>query len=223
MVADSFEGLPENTTDPYYKKGDFCGQIDEVRANIEDFGKIKQVEFLKGFYNTSLQGFDRPLCMIWMDVDLYESTMDIIRNLLPCLAENGVMISHELFADRDFADGLLKDTIGPSKAMHAFFAEQSITYQAMPLENGSGLVVPCKADEKLLMSCDHVRFLRDRCRQSDGILAHQRTEMEGDILHWRHEVEKLLKIYHSTADFKVRKVAKGILGKLGLYGKKDNV
>ncbi|MCI5121608.1 MAG: hypothetical protein D3908_10545, partial [Candidatus Electrothrix sp. AUS4] len=142
IVADSFEGLPENTTDPYYKKGDFCGQIDEVRANIEDFGKIEQVDFMKGFYNTSLQGFDRSLCMIWMDVDLYESTMDILHNLLPCLSANGVVISHELFAERDFADEQLKDTIGPSKAMYAFFTEQDITYRAMPLENGSGLVVP---------------------------------------------------------------------------------
>jgi predicted O-methyltransferase YrrM len=224
IVADSFEGLPENSTDPYYKKGDFCGQIDEVRSNIEDFGRIEQVDFLKGFYNTSLQGFDRPLCMIWMDVDLYESTMDILNNLLPCLAADGVIISHELFADRDFTDnGLLKDTIGPSKAMYGFFAEQGMTYQAMPLENGSGLVIPCTADEKLLMSCEHVRFLRDRCRQSDEILNHQRTEMEGDILHWRHEVEKLLEIYRSTADFKIKQAVKTVLTKLDLYRKQTDV
>ncbi|MCI5164866.1 MAG: hypothetical protein D3903_01950 [Candidatus Electrothrix sp. GM3_4] len=216
IVADSFEGLPENSTDPYYKKGDFCGQIDEVRANIEDFGKIEQVDFLKGFYNTSLQGFDRPLCMLWMDVDLYESTMDILNNLLPSLAADGVIISHELFADRDFTDGLLKDTIGPSKAMHEFFAEQGIVYQAMPLENGSGLVVPCKADEKLLMSCDHVRFLRDRCRQSDAVLNQQQAELEHDIGHWQHEVEKLMEIYRSTADFRCKQAIKTILGKIGL-------
>jgi hypothetical protein len=224
IVADSFEGLPENSTDPYYKKGDFCGQIDEVRANIEDFGKIEQVDFLKGFYNTSLQGFDRSLCMLWMDVDLYESTMDILTNLLPHLATDGVIISHELFADRDFTDdGLLKDTIGPSKAMSVFFAEQGITYQAMPLENGSGLVVPCKADEKILMSCDHVRFLRDRCRQSDAVLMQQQAKLERDIGHWQHEVEKLMEIYRSTVDFKIKQAAKNILAKLGLYRKQTDV
>ena len=64
LVADSFEGLPETNTDPYYHKGDFFGSLDEVHNNIEDFGKIKNVEFIKGFYETSLIGFNRKLCML---------------------------------------------------------------------------------------------------------------------------------------------------------------
>jgi predicted O-methyltransferase YrrM len=219
IVADSFEGLPENETDPYYKKGDFCGQLDEVRANIEDFGKIEQVEFLKGFYETSLQGFDRPLCMLWMDVDLYESATDILTNAFSSLSNNGVLISHELFADRDFADGRLKPTIGPSKALHAYFSKQGISYQAVPLENGSGLVVPCGEAEKLLVSNAHIQFLRDRCRQSDVLLEQQKNVLEQDIGHWRHEVDKLMQVYRSTIDFKVKNSVKGLLSKVGLYGK----
>jgi predicted O-methyltransferase YrrM len=220
IVADSFEGLPENSTDPYYKKGDFFGQLEEVKANIEDFGRIDNVRFLKGFYETTLRGFEHPLCMIWMDVDLYESATDILVNIFKCLTENGVIISHELFADRDFENGSLKPTIGPAKALHTFFAEHNIPYQAMPLENGSGLVVPCGQDEKLLMSRKHVEFLRDNCRQSDLILAHQQTAYANDINHWQDEVNKVLHIYRSTIDFKVKLAAKILLSKLVLY-KKD--
>jgi hypothetical protein len=219
IVADSFAGLPENSTDPYYKKGDFCGQIDEVRANLEDFGRIAQVDFIQGFYETSLRGFDRPLCLLWMDVDLYESAMDILNNVFPFLSSGGVMISHELFAERDFDNGLLKPTIGPSKALNAFFSERGLSYQAMPLENGSGLVVPCQPGEKLLLSCAHVQFLRDRCRNSDTVLARQQAQAEHDIRHWQHEVDKLMQIYRATADFKLKQAVKGILAALGLYKK----
>ena len=222
IVADSFEGLPENTTDPYYKKGDFCGQFDEVRANIEDFGKIEYVDFIKGFYDTSLRGFDRPLCMVWMDVDLYESSTDILVNLFQCLSADGVLISHELFAERDFENCLLKPTIGPAKALHAFFAGHGISYQAMPLENGSGLVVPCKESDRLLLSCEAVRILRDRCRMSENQFAVQRVQFENDIWHWQNEVRKLLQIYQSTADFKIKKVIKILLSKAGLYNQQSD-
>ena len=217
IVADSFEGLPENETDPYYKKGDFCGQLDEVRANIEDFGKIEQVEFLKGFYETSLQDFHRPLCMLWMDVDLYESATDILTHVFSSLSENGVLISHELFADRDFADGKLKPTIGPSKALQAYFNKHDISYQAVPLENGSGLVVPCQDKEKLRVSNEHIQFLRDRCRQSDIVLAEQKSILEHDIGHWQQEVDSLMHIYQSTLDFKIKQSIKKVLSKVGLY------
>jgi predicted O-methyltransferase YrrM len=217
IVADSFAGLPENSTDPYYKKGDFCGQLDEVKANLADFGRIAQVDFIQGFYETSLRGFDRPLCLLWMDVDLYESAMDILSNAYPLLSPGGLLISHELFAERDFDDnGLLKPTIGPSKALNAFFAERGITYQAMPLENGSGLVAPCQPGEKLLLSCAHVQFLRDRCRHADAALAQQQAQADYDIRHWQHEVDKLMQIYRATADFKLKQAVKGLLSALGL-------
>ncbi len=216
IVADSFAGLPENSTDPYYKKGDFCGQLDEVRANIEDFGKIENVEFVKGFYDTSLQGFQRPLCMLWMDVDLYESTMDILTNVFSSLSKNGVLISHELFADRDFENGLLKPTIGPSKALHAFFAETGVKYQAIPLENGSGLVVPDSGNSKLLFSSTHVQYLRDRCSHSELLLTQEKAKFEGDLGHWQHELNKLMQVYRATGDYKLKRTMKVLLNKVGL-------
>lgn len=130
-----------------------------------------------------------------------------------------MLISHELFAERDFENCLLKPTIGPAKALHAFFARHGVSYQAMPLENGSGLVVPCKEGDKLLLSCEAVQVLRDRCRLSDNEFTGQRAQFENDIWHWQNEVRKLMQIYHSTVDFKIKKVIKILLSKASLYSK----
>lgn len=217
IVADSFEGLPENQTDPYYKKGDFLGRIDEVRSNIEDFGKIERVQFIKGFYETSLKGFNRKLCMLWIDVDLYESATDILKNVFNFISKSGVIISHELFEDRDFADYQLKKTIGPAKALSLYLTNNDISYKAMPLENGSGLVILCNESEQLLFSKRHGQFLRDHCRQSDIVLKEQHEKNSQDILYWKNEVEKLLNIYRSTLDYKIKRAIKKTLRKFGLY------
>lgn len=165
-VADSFAGLPDNTTDPYYKKGDFCGSFDEVAQNIKTFGRPESVSFIKGFFSDSLRDFDDKLCMIWMDVDLYESATDVLENLYEKLSPGGVIMSHELFKDRDFEGNQLKPTIGPSKALFDYFHKNNITYQAMPLENGTGLIVPNSNGKKLSMSLSNAIYLRDHCRKN---------------------------------------------------------
>jgi hypothetical protein len=145
--------------------------------------------------------------------------MDILCNAFPSLSPGGIIISHELFAERDFEQGQLKPTIGPAKALNTFFSERGISYQAMPMENGSGLVVPCQPGEQLQLSCAHVQFLRDRCRSLDAVLARQQSQAEYDIRHWQNEVDKLMKIYRATADFKLKQAVKGIFSVFGLYRK----
>jgi len=163
-VCDSFQGLPKNITDPYYKEGDFRGDLEDVQQNITDLGRIETVSFIKGFFADSLRDFNHPLCIIWMDVDLYESTMDILENIYSCLTPGSVIISHELFEERDFDNNKLLPTIGPSKALQHFFHENKINYLAKPLENGSGLIVPGRDDVSLLISRKHVEYLRENCR-----------------------------------------------------------
>ena len=141
ITADSFKGLPANETDDYYKKGDFKGTLEEVKHNLGLLGKIDCVDFVKGFYRDSLSNYEGRISTLWIDVDLYESTMDILTNLMPHIRPGGVLISHELFAGRDFSDGRLLPTIGPSKALSEFFQTNGIEYQASPFINGSGLVV----------------------------------------------------------------------------------
>ncbi|OQX12289.1 MAG: hypothetical protein BWK76_17920 [Desulfobulbaceae bacterium A2] len=155
VVADSFAGLPPNETDQYYKAGDFKGTLDEVTTNIRTFGRLETVSFVQGFFSESLKDYVGDICLLWFDVDLYESTLDIMQNLYGKLSPGGVLLSHELFAERDFRDGRLLPTIGPSLALHDYFAKNGIVYQAKPLTNGSGLIVPgAGTEEQVLWSED---------------------------------------------------------------------
>lgn len=84
-IFDSFQGLPD-VGHGFYRPGDYCGNLDEVKNNISTFGKINKVNFNKGFFEDSLVKFDKnPILCIWMDVDLYKSSKDIssILNKLP--------------------------------------------------------------------------------------------------------------------------------------------
>ena len=178
FIADSFEGLPHSSHDPYYKKGDFLGTLEEVKTNMEVFGRPENVEYIKGFFSESLPDFDRKISLLWMDVDLYESATDVLENLYKHLSPGAVILSHELFKERDFEDNLLKPTIGPAKALYDFFKKNNIKYQAMPLENGTGLIIPDSSKNYLSMSLEHGRYLRDNCRKN--VLSFQNTLAEFD-------------------------------------------
>jgi hypothetical protein len=143
IVADSFQGLPPDESQSYYRPGEFKGGFDEVRANLHALGRPECVDFIQGFFGDSLPGFDRPLCMIWIDVDLYSSTMDVLNHVFPALRPGGVIFSHELFDGRDFRDGrLLPDAGGPARALHEFYSKQGLDYAATFCEGHLGLTVP---------------------------------------------------------------------------------
>lgn len=219
IVADSFSGLPENETDPYYEKGDFRGDLEEVQSNIANLGRIESVDFVQGFFSDSLKDFQRPLCLLWMDVDLYESTMDVMDNLYGNLQPGGVVMSHELF-EQSFENDQLKRTLGPAKALYDFFSQREIPYQAIPLESGSGLVVPTLGSEgQLAMSCKHGAFLRDQCRREIWQLVYSKQRLEEDVRHWQAETEKAIGVYQGTLDHKVKSRVKSLLGMMGLYKK----
>lgn len=144
IIADSFEGLPD-TGHSFYKKGDFAGSLNTVKENISTLGNINSVEFIKGYFNDSLKGFNRPLSVLWMDVDLYESVMDVLENVFSCLAHNGVIFSHELASSLISMD-VLVDKGEPfknvSQAIRNYFAKNGIKYKARFLIHNLGIIVP---------------------------------------------------------------------------------
>lgn len=92
-VFDSFEGLPASEN-AYYNKGEFAGSLDEVSRNVRELGRIDCVEFHKGFFSDTLPGATvNPIC-IWMDVDLYSSSRDVM-TILPALPRTSCVFSHE--------------------------------------------------------------------------------------------------------------------------------
>jgi len=100
LVYDSFEGLPESVQadreGKYYNKGDFSGSLDEVQNNISKFGKIDNVEFVKGWFESTLPNLNNKILLAFIDVDL-EASLDVcIKNIWPNLIEKGYVFMDEV-------------------------------------------------------------------------------------------------------------------------------
>ncbi len=96
-VADSFAGLPEiNRRQETFawRKGDMAVPLEAVRNNFARYGLLDEhVAFLKGFFGETLPTAPiRQLSILRVDADLYESTMDALRNLYPALSAGGYAI-----------------------------------------------------------------------------------------------------------------------------------
>ncbi len=83
---DSFEGLPKSEldhNDPVWQKGQFFGSLEEVKKNVSSY-RIK-AKYIKGFYSESLteelaiEMSRFPPSIIFIDADLYSSTIQILK------------------------------------------------------------------------------------------------------------------------------------------------
>ena len=101
-AADSFEGLPKpnpekypaDAGDEHYLISGLAVSLEDVKKNFEIFGELTDnVIFLKGWFKDTLPtcGIEK-LCILRMDGDLYESTMDILTNLYSKLSVGGFCI-----------------------------------------------------------------------------------------------------------------------------------
>lgn len=148
--ADSFEGVPED--EGYYSKGDFFGSLDEVRANVEKHGKPDAVEFIKGWFSESLQGFNEDLAIIFLDVDLRSSTMDALTHAFPRLLEHGVIFSDGFRDTVDFEGDQIRYTGGEAAGLIDYFKEHGILHRARPAgPGGLALVVPRTPEETVML------------------------------------------------------------------------
>lgn len=101
-VADSFEGLPPPNEDLYpADKGDLHHTIDELKVTLDsvqdNFRRYElldnQVKFLKGWFKDTLPAAPiEKLSLVRLDGDMYESTMDAMKNLYPKLSTGGFLI-----------------------------------------------------------------------------------------------------------------------------------
>jgi len=96
-AADSFAGLPtvdqrHETFD--WREGDMAVSLEDVKNNFARYGLLdEQVAFLKGFFSESLPAAPiRHLSILRVDGDLYESTVDVLRNLYSLLSPGGYAI-----------------------------------------------------------------------------------------------------------------------------------
>jgi hypothetical protein len=101
-LADSFEGLPAPDAEKYpHDKGINLHTFDELAVPLkkvkENFAKYNllddQVKFLKGWFKDTLPGVAiEKIALLRLDGDLYESTMNGLKNLYPKVSAGGYVI-----------------------------------------------------------------------------------------------------------------------------------
>jgi O-methyltransferase len=106
-VYDSFAGLPDPEAGDLshtllgrpvvhtYEAGMYAGSLPEVRGNVERYGNVEVCSFHPGFFSDSMAGFDTPVVMAFVDVDLVSSLEDTVRAIWPKLADGGSFFIHE--------------------------------------------------------------------------------------------------------------------------------
>jgi O-methyltransferase len=104
VVFDSFQGIPANNEPrgrdivggpPRFKQGQYCGTLNEVKANISRYGKINRCRFIAGWFDDTLREFEEPISAIYLDVDLASSTRTCLKYLYPLLEPGGVLYSQD--------------------------------------------------------------------------------------------------------------------------------
>lgn len=102
-IFDSFEGLPP-AEGSGYQPGEYAGSLEEVTANVTQFGAIDTVEFHQGFFSDSLRDYRPPQLMcLWMDVDLEVSARDLMI-VADRLDPRATLFSHESSPDMFVGD-----------------------------------------------------------------------------------------------------------------------
>ncbi len=102
VLADSFEGLPPGDPERYpadqgsnfHEFPELAVSMEEVRRNFERFGLLDdQVVFIKGWFKDTMPTFpDRPIAILRLDGDMYESTIDPLTYLFDRVSSGGWII-----------------------------------------------------------------------------------------------------------------------------------
>jgi O-methyltransferase len=111
VVFDSFEGLPavddHFLRDHHCRQGDewitdwtagrYAAQLEQVQANIRNYGEISVCSFVKGWFSDTLAGsaVPKPIAFAFADVDLANSARDCFISIWPCLSEQGIYATHD--------------------------------------------------------------------------------------------------------------------------------
>ena len=128
FVADSFEGLPApdeerypaDRGDRHHTRNSALGvSREDVEANFRQYGLLDdQVVFVKGWFKDTLPTVPiERLAILRVDGDMYESTMDAMRNLYPKLSPGGFLIID------DYALTGCKAAITDYRAEHAITSD----------------------------------------------------------------------------------------------------
>lgn len=107
IIYDSFQGLPfdndkvEKRNYPHlkltgkYTKGMYLATKKEVENNLTFFGERENVILREGFFNESLKNHSEKIDLLFLDVDLVESTKDCLKYLWHHLLNNSYVFTDD--------------------------------------------------------------------------------------------------------------------------------
>ena len=132
-LFDSFEGFAEEAcaTDSF--------QAAHANTTIEKVLAIlpypEKVILKPGFFPESLGGLEEQFCLVSLDVDFYQTTLEGLRYFWPRIAEGGYLLLH------DWGSPGLP---GPATALERFCEELGCRIPSVPLPDLCGTLVLCK-------------------------------------------------------------------------------
>ena len=132
-LFDSFEGFAEEAcaTDSF--------QAAHANTTIEKVLAIlpypEKVILKPGFFPESLGGLEEQFCLVSLDVDFYQTTLEGLRYFWPRIAEGGDLLLH------DWGSPKLP---GVAKALQDFERENGCRIPAIPLCDVGGSLILCK-------------------------------------------------------------------------------
>ena len=132
-LFDSFEGFSEEANaSESFQAAHANTTIEKVLAILPYPDKV----IVKpGFFPESLEGLEERFCLVSLDVDFYQTTLDGLRYFWPRLEEGGYLMLH------DWGSPKLP---GVAEALMAYEVELGCKIPAMPLCDVGGTLVLCK-------------------------------------------------------------------------------
>jgi len=114
LIFDSFEGLPDpegavhhfqDEAAVVYTRGQYTGTLDEVKANVKQFGDISVCEFVSGYFENTLsrRSPTEKFVLIFEDADLPQSVRSVLCGAWKKLQPEGIFFCHEA-RDREIVD-----------------------------------------------------------------------------------------------------------------------
>lgn len=132
-LFDSFEGFAEEAcaTDSFQAahRNTAIGKVLAIMPHPES------VTVKPGFFPESLEGLEERFCLVSLDVDFYQTTLDGLRYFWPRMEQGGYLLLH------DWGSPKLP---GVAKAMADFEAELGYKLLSVPLCDVGGTLVLCK-------------------------------------------------------------------------------
>jgi hypothetical protein len=159
-VADSFCGLPAvmSTDEAYFKAGDYCGSLDEVRRTIKTFGCEDVVAYVPGFFEESLPFLRERFALVWGDVDLKVSMESVLEWLMPRLHPEGAFFSDEVKAASFDGAYIRPDAVSVPAAIREYFEAQRISLPGRHLQHCVSAFAP-RGQGELFLRLDRLQRL----------------------------------------------------------------